>query len=201
MYNLSMLKYQNGKIEIIVGPMFAGKTAELIKRVGRYGYAGIKVLVFKPKVDSRNSDEKIKSRSGTSIDTFTIANSSEILKIWNKDYPVVAIDEAQFFDEELINVIIFLANNNVRVIVSALDQDFEGQPFGFIPNILAIAEKVDKLTAVCMQCGSAASMSFRKSSSKEIVEIGDKEYEARCRSCHESSMTERAHEFNIKNLG
>ena len=200
MYNLSMLKYQNGKIEIIVGPMFAGKTAELIKRVRRYGYAGIKSLVFKPKVDNRNLGEKIKSRSGTSIDTFTISNSREILEIWNDEYGVVAIDEAQFFDKDLINVLVYLANNNVRVIVSALDQDFEGQPFGFIPNILAVAEKVDKLTAVCMKCGSAASMSYRKSASKELVEIGDKEYEARCRSCHESSMTERAHEFNITNL-
>ena len=195
-----MLKYQNGKIEMIVGPMFAGKSAELIQRVRRYGYAGIKVLVFKPKIDDRWANKQIKSRSGTSIDTHAISKSMDIMKIWNEDYPVVAIDEAQFFDEDLIEIVTRLANNNVRVIISALDQDFEGKPFGFVPHLLAIAEKVTKLTAVCMQCGAAASMSFRKSQSTEIVEVGDKEYEARCRSCHGASMIERAHEFNIEKL-
>ena len=180
-----MFRYQNGKIEVIVGPMFAGKTAELIKRVQRYGYAGIKVLVIKPEIDVRHDPKKVKSRSGTEIDTCVASSSKEIFKIWIKgDYEVVAVDEAQFFDEDLIEVITMLANRGIRVIVSALDQDFDGKPFGNIPNILAIAEKVTKLKAVCMKCGSSASMSFRKSNSKEIIEIGDKEYEARCRDCH-----------------
>lgn len=194
-----MIEYQNGKISVIVGPMFAGKSEELIKRVKRYGFAGIKTLVIKPKLDTR-AHGVIKSRNGAAHKTVSVENANEILKIWNPDYRVVAIDEAQFFDEDIVEVATYLANKQVRVIISALDTDFEGRPFGVIPQLLAIAEKVTKLTAVCMVCGSEASMSYRNSLSQSLIEVGDSEYEARCRKCHNQSMTERVHEFSVKNL-
>ena len=179
-----MMINQNGKIELIVGPMFAGKSGELINRVKRFGFRKVKTLVIKPAIDNRHDGATIKSRNGSMVDTVIVNNATEILEKGALSYPVVAIDEAQFFDETLIEVVTTLANNDIRVIISALDLDFDGNPFGITPNLLAIAEKVTKLSAVCMKCGNDASMSYRKTKSKTLVEIGDSEYEARCRACH-----------------
>ena len=180
-----MKRYQNGKIEVIVGPMFAGKSAKLINTIRRYGYSGVKTLVIKPAIDSRHDAETIKSRTGAEIDTVIVKSAKEILNAFDgNNYSVVAIDEAQFFNDDLVEVVTKLAKKDIRVIISALDLDFDGNPFGVTPKLLAIAEKVTKLSAICMKCGNDASMSYRKNKSKEIIEIGDNEYEARCRSCH-----------------
>ena len=177
-------RYSEGLIEVITGPMFSGKSEELIKRMSQVGYAKIKSLVFKPSLDNRWDEEKVISRSGSTIETLRVKKAKEILEKWDDSYKVVAIDEAQFFDEEIVEVITYLANNGTRVIVSALDQDFDGKPFGFVPNILAVAEFISKESAICMVCGKQATMSFRKGASKEQIEVGNEEYEARCRSCH-----------------
>ncbi len=184
-------KYNDGTIEVITGSMFAGKSEELIRRIKLLGYGNTKTLVVKPSLDTRWLMSKIVSRSGSSIETVEASTSEDILKAWDLSYKAVAIDEAQFFDAGLVDVITTLANKGVRVVVSCLDQDFEGKPFGFIPNILAIAEHVDKLSAVCMKCGTAASMTFRKGKSQEQIEVGDAEYEARCRSCHFKGQLEK----------
>ncbi len=183
--------FSDGHIEIITGPMFAGKSEELIKRIKTLGYAGVKTLVIKPTIDNRWEKGKIISRAGTSIDTFQAKNANEIMENYNKTYKAVCIDEAQFFGDEILDVVVYLANNGVRVIVSCLDTDFLGKPFGCTPNLLAIAELVSKLQAVCFKCGHAATMTFRKGDSVETVVVGDSEYEARCRSCHIQGMLEK----------
>ena len=177
-------RYSEGLIEVITGPMFSGKSEELIKRIKQVGYANIKSLVFKPSTDDRWDDEKVISRSGSAIETIRVKTSKEIIEKWDDSYKVVAIDEAQFFDEDIVEVITYLANNGTRVIVSALDQDFDGKPFGFVPNILAVAEFISKESAICMVCGKQATMSFRKGLSNNQIEVGNEEYEARCRMCH-----------------
>lgn len=184
-------KYSEGLIEVITGPMFSGKSEELIKRINQVGFAKIKALVFKPSIDNRWEEEQIISRSGSSVKTIQVSSSKELLEKWDDSYKVVAIDEAQFFDEGIVEVASYLANNGVRVIISALDQDFDGKPFGFVPNLLAIAEFVSKESAICVVCGCEATMSFRKSLSKEQVQIGNDEYEARCRRCHRTGTLDR----------
>ena len=178
-------KYRTGTIEVITGPMFSGKTDELIKRVKMLSFAKIKVLVFKPSKDTRWSTNQAISRSGAKIDVIAIKDSSEILKHWNPEYKVVAIDEAQFFDEGLIKVISQLASSRVRVIVSALDQDYSMRPFGIVPSLLAIAERVKKFTSICTKCGAAATTTARIVNQSDTMLIGDAEtYEPRCRMHH-----------------
>ncbi len=184
-------KYSDGLIEVITGPMFSGKSAELIKRIDQVGFANIKALVFKPSIDDRWEEAFITSRSGSKVETRSVKNSSEILKSWDKSFKVVAIDEAQFFDDSLIEVVTTLANKGVRVIVSALDQDFDGNPFGVVPQLLAIAELVSKESAICVVCGNTATMSFRKTSNKEQINVGNDEYEARCRKCHKDGTAKK----------
>ena len=185
--------YSEGIIEVITGPMFAGKSEELIKRVKILGYANIPVLIVKPAIDNRWSKEKIFSRAGNSIKTASIKHLSEITKRFDKvNYKALAIDEVQFFDAEIIDLIINFANKGIRVIISGLDQDFEGKPFGIMPKLLAIADLVDKQHAVCNVCGRAATMTFRKNINRhDQILVGDKEYEPRCRECHYKGMLAR----------
>jgi thymidine kinase len=173
-----------GSIEVICGSMFSGKTEELIRRLKRAQYAKLHVEIFKPAVDKRYHDRLVVSHDSNSIPSIPVEHSSSILLLSN-DTQVVGIDEAQFFDEGLTDVCVNLANKGIRVIVAGLDMDFKAQPFGPIPNIMAVAEHVTKVHAVCMQCGAPASYSFRTSSDTKTVLLGEKEaYESRCRRCY-----------------
>ncbi|MGA6117871.1 thymidine kinase [Sphingobacterium anhuiense] len=173
-----------GSIEVICGSMFSGKTEELIRRLKRAQYAKLHVEIFKPAVDKRYDDRLVVSHDSNSIPSTPVEHSSSILLLSN-DTQVVGIDEAQFFDEGLTEVCVNLANKGIRVIVAGLDMDFKAQPFGPIPYIMAIAEHVTKVHAVCMQCGAPANYSFRTSTDTKTVLLGEKEaYEARCRRCY-----------------
>ena len=190
------MKHINGSIEVITGSMFSGKTDELIRRLRRARIARQEVQVFKPVIDNRYGVEKVKSHAGNEFEARPIKSSAEILKVLSKNTSVVAIDEAQFFDEGIIQVADDLAVKGVRVIVAGLDMDFRGEPFGVMPAFLARAERVDKLQAICMVCGEPASRTQRLVNGKParygdpIVIVGAAEmYEARCRKHHEVPMT------------
>ena len=181
----------DGWIEVICGSMFSGKSEELIRRVHRVQIAKKRVQVFKPTIDTRYSIQYIYSHNGTKIEAINISNSKELLEKTEPDTEVVAIDEAQFYDKEIVAICQKLADQGRRVIVAGLDQDFRGEPFGPIPELLAVAEYIDKLQAICMICGSPASRTQRLVNgqpakySDPIILIGAKEtYEARCRKCH-----------------
>jgi thymidine kinase len=170
--------------------MFSGKTEELIRRVKLALIAKQRVQVFKPKVDDRYATEYIISHSEQKVICTPIKKSSDILNSVRDSTRTVGIDEAQFFDEGIVDVCEKLANRGIRVIVAGLDQDFQGKPFGCMPQILAIAESVSKLKAVCMVCGGEASKSQRLIVAKEQIVVGSGEaYEARCRACHDPDFT------------
>ncbi len=172
-----------GWIEVICGSMFSGKSEELIRRLKRAHIANQKVEIFKPLIDNRYDDEDIVSHDQSRIHSTPVGAAQRILLL-AQDVEVIGIDEAQFFDENLPEVCESLAQNGLRVIVAGLDKDFLGRPFGTIPQLLAIADTVTKLHAICMKCGGLATHSFRKVSSKEQVVLGEKEsYEPRCRKC------------------
>lgn len=179
-------KYSDGLIEVITGPMFSGKTEELIKRITILSYAEIPTLVIKPKIDNRFSNSEIISRSGKSIQSYAVENVEDIKTLFNQsEYRALVIDEVQFFGEALVEFIDGLANKGVHVIVCGLDQNYLRKPFGIMPQILAIAEHITKLTAVCLICKNAASCTYRKTKNSDEISIGDmEEYEARCRRCH-----------------
>lgn len=184
--------YAKGMIEVITGPMFSGKSEELIKRVKILGHARINTLVAKPAIDTRWDKEKILSRAGSSIETVGVKNTKELKeKFESNQYAALAIDEIQFLDEDILPYIISLANEGVRVIVSGLDMDYTGKPFGIMPTLLAQADLVDKQQAVCNQCGVAATMTFRKTNGTDQVQIGNDEYEPRCRVCHYQGMLKK----------
>lgn len=198
--NLTMMyrKYNNGIIEVITGPMFAGKSEELIRRVRLMGFANEKVLVVKPSIDTRWDHDKITSRSGRSIETIVVEKADEIITAFNQNtYAVVAIDEAQFFGNNIIDVAVGLADKGVRVIISTLDTDFERKPFIPSPNLLAVAENVTKLAAVCFRCAKAATFTYRKTKSTETIVVGNDEYEARCRKCHIYGTIEKTQEIKV----
>ena len=181
-----------GSVEIICGSMFCGKTEELIRRLRRAKIARQQVQVFKPAVDDRHDRKKVVSHSGFDLEAQSIDHSSEILKALQKDTTVVGIDEVQFFDDEIAKVIEGLAERGLRVIAAGLDTDFRGEPFGCVPELMARAERVDILHAICMVCGGPASRTQRLVDGKPahyyepIVVIGALEmYEARCREHHE----------------
>jgi thymidine kinase len=181
----------HGWVEVIVGPMYSGKSEELIRRIRRTKIAKQKVQVFKPEIDNRYSKEDVVSHCGGKVEAVPVKDSSEILNILEADTQVVAIDEVQFFDEGIIDIITTLADNNIRVICAGLDTDFRGVPFGSIPVLLAIAEFVDKIQAICIVCGNPATRTQRLINGKParyedpILLIGATEsYEARCRKCH-----------------
>jgi thymidine kinase len=173
----------NGWIEVICGSMFSGKTEELIRRIRRAEFAQQSILLVKPKVDTRYSEENVVSHQGTAIQAKVVDNSSEILELWKKE-KIVAIDEAQFFDEDLTFICDQLANKGARVIIAGLDMDFKGIPFGPIPALLAMAEYVTKVHAICVSCGNLAQFSHRITSGEERVVLGaQNNYEPLCRTC------------------
>jgi thymidine kinase len=174
-----------GWIEVICGSMFSGKTEELIRRLKRAKIARQQVEIFKPAIDVRYDEEKVVSHDANEIMSTPVPSSSNILLLAN-NVDVVGIDEAQFFDAELPNVCSQLANQGIRVIVAGLDMDFMGKPFGPIPNLLAVAEYITKVHAICVKCGSLAHFSHRTIISEKLVVLGEKEsYEPLCRSCFE----------------
>jgi len=174
---------RRGSIEVITGSMFSGKTEELIRRLRRAQYAGLKVEIFKPSLDKRYSESRVVSHDEKSILSTAVDNASSILLL-AADVRVVGIDEAQFFDNAIIDVCNNLADNGIRIVIAGLDMDFMGNPFGPMPGLLAIAEYVTKVHAICMRCGNLAQYSFRKSDEEQVVLLGEKDkYEPLCRSC------------------
>ena len=186
-YNIN----KTGYIEVICGPMYAGKTEELIRRITRKDYAKRKYLVFKPKIDTRYSETEISSHNLRKIKAHCISDAKEIYDFLDDTIQAVVIDEVQFFNHDMVDVCNDLANKGLRVICAGLDLDFKGSPFGIMPEILAYAEKVTKLTAICVCCGEEATRTQRiidghpAYDDDAIVLVGAKEsYEARCRKCH-----------------
>ncbi|MEJ2904216.1 MULTISPECIES: thymidine kinase [Pedobacter] len=173
-----------GSIEVICGSMFSGKTEELLRRLRRAQIAQLNVEIFKPKTDTRYDENAVVSHDLNSIQSTPVETSSSILLL-DANTQVVGIDEAQFFDEDLPDVCNKLAQKGIRVIVAGLDMDFLGKPFGPIPALMAIAELVTKVNAVCVRCGSPAMYSFRKVASESKILLGEKDsYEPRCRRCY-----------------
>lgn len=181
----------HGYIEAVIGPMYSGKSEELIRRLKRAKIAKQNVVVFKPGIDDRYSKEDVVSHSGYAINAVAIQKSSQIYDYIQNDTQVVGIDEVQFFDDEIVDIAIDLANKGIRVIAAGLDMDFKGEPFGPTPRLLAVAEFVDKIQAICSVCGQPATRSQRLIDGKPakydapIIQVGAVEsYEARCRKCH-----------------
>jgi thymidine kinase len=173
-----------GTIEVIAGSMFSGKTEELIRRLKRAKIARQKVEIFKPTVDIRYSVTEVVSHDENSIRSTPVENSANILLL-SGGVDVVGIDEAQFFDHGLVDVVIKLANMGIRVIIAGLDMDFKGAPFGPIPDLMAVADYVTKVHAICVRCGSIAQFSHRLSEKEQVVLLGEKDvYEPLCRSCY-----------------
>lgn len=175
---------RSGWIEVICGSMFSGKTEELIRRLNRARIAKQKVEIFKPEIDKRYSDEDVVSHNANAIRSIPVQSASQIL-FYANEFDVIGIDEAQFFDAEIVSVCNHLANNGVRVIVAGLDMDFAGKPFGPMPNLLAIADYVTKVHAICMRCGNLANYSHRTIEGDKLVVLGETEsYEPLCRTCY-----------------
>lgn len=186
------MKHHTGSIEVVTGSMFSGKTDELIRRLRRATIARQNVQVFKPVIDNRYNVDKVTSHAGTVFQAVPVACSADITRILEPATSVVGIDEAQFFDEGIVEVAQILAGRGIRVLVAGLDTDFRGEPFGCMPVFMAIAERVDKLQAICMVCGEPASRTQRLVNDKPayyddpVVIVGASEmYEARCRQHHE----------------
>jgi thymidine kinase len=176
---------RTGSIEVITGSMFSGKSEELIRRVRRAQIARQSVQLFKPRIDARYSDAEIVSHSEMKMPSQAVERAAEILAGVQPGTEVVGIDEGQFFDASLVDVADALANRGIRVIVAGLDQDFRGRPFDPMPQLMAIAEYVDKTLAVCMRCGAPANRSQRLTSAEDRVVVGGMgQYEARCRRCY-----------------
>ncbi|MFL2637542.1 MAG: thymidine kinase [Flavobacteriaceae bacterium] len=180
-----------GKIEVICGSMFSGKTEELIKRLKKVELNGLKYIVFRPKLDSRNPENKIISHAKSEISASIVSSAEEILKL-SKEYSVIGIDEAQFFDQSIVEVCNALANQGVRIIAAGLDMDYEGNPFGPMPYLMACAEEVTKVHAICVETGNPAGYSFRKNESNNLVLIGEKkEYSPLSREVFFKKMAKR----------
>ena len=182
---------RTGSIEVICGSMFSGKTEELIRRIKRAKIARQRVEIFKPAIDVRYSTLEVVSHDENAIRSTPVENSSNILLL-AADVDVVGIDEAQFFDRHLIEVAVQLANQGIRVIIAGLDMDFRGNPFGPIPGLMAVADYVTKVHAVCVRCGSIAQFSHRLTEKEQIVLLGEKDiYEPLCRRCYNMEVTEK----------
>lgn len=174
---------RRGWIEVICGSMFSGKTEELIRRLKRVKIANLKVEIFKPAIDTRYDEVKIVSHDTNAIHSTPVESSASILLL-AQDVDVVGIDEAQFFDPGIADVCEQLALRGIRVIVAGLDMDYQGNPFGQMPNLLAKADYISKLHAICMKCGNIANISYRKVAGGGQVLLGEKDiYEPRCRHC------------------
>jgi thymidine kinase len=177
-----------GSIEVICGSMFSGKTEELIRRLKRAKFAKMNVQIFKPCIDVRYSEDEVVSHDSHSIDSTPISSPAKMLEI-AQDVQVVGIDEAQFFDESIVEVVQTLANRGVRVIIAGLDTDFLGKPFGPMPALMAVAEDIQKVHAICVRCGSPANHSHRLSQSSELVVLGETDiYEPLCRHCYNEAV-------------
>ncbi|SUZ70995.1 uncharacterized protein METZ01_LOCUS23849 [marine metagenome] len=184
-------KTSKGRLEVICGSMFSGKTEELIKRIKKVELDKQKFIVFKPKTDSRSPKDKIISHGKIEIGAKMVENTKEIYSC-SKNYDVIGIDEAQFFDQDLVLVCNKLANDGCRVIVSGLDMDYKGSPFGPMPNLMACAEEVTKVHAVCVETGELANYSYRKNAANDLILVGEqKEYEPLSRSAFIKRMAKR----------
>jgi len=180
-----------GWIEVITGSMFSGKTEELIRRLKRARIAMQRVEIFKPQIDTRYDEEQVVSHDENAIVSTPVETAANIL-LMTSEVDVIGIDEAQFFDQGLIEVCNQLANSGIRVIVAGLDMDYRGVPFGPIPGLLAIAEYVTKVHAICIRCGSLAQYTYRKSEVDKLVLLGEKdEYEPLCRMCYQKAKDQR----------
>ncbi|MCB0790730.1 MAG: thymidine kinase [Flavobacteriales bacterium] len=181
-----------GWIEVICGSMFSGKTEELIRRLRRAEFAKQRVEIFKPSIDSRYDEVQVVSHDATSIHSTPVPSSSNLLLL-AQDIEVVGVDEAQFFDDGLPTVCDQLANGGSRVIVAGLDMDFQGRPFGPMPQLMAMAEFVTKVHAICVHCGQLASFSHRTHGSRDLIHLGETEsYVPLCRGCFEKARSEQA---------
>lgn len=185
------MEHRAGSLEVICGSMFCGKTDELIRRLRRAEIAKQKVQVFKPAIDNRYEEQRVASHAGNTFEAIAVSSSKEVLELLAPNTTVVGIDEAQFFDENIIEVIKSLADNGIRVIAAGLDQNFKGEPFACMPTLMALAERVDKLQAICMVCGEPASRTQRLVNGRParyddpVIIVGASEmYEARCRQHH-----------------
>lgn len=177
-----------GSIEVICGSMFSGKTEELIRRLKRAQFAKQKVEIYKPGIDVRYSDDEVVSHDSHSIPSTPIDSPASMLLL-SSDVEVVGIDEAQFFDDTIVEVVQTLANRGVRVIIAGLDTDFKGKPFGPMPALMAVAEDIQKVHAICVKCGSPANHSHRLSSSNQLVVLGETDlYEPLCRHCFNAAI-------------
>ncbi len=177
-----------GWIEVVCGSMFSGKTEELIRRLKRAQFAKLKVEIFKPKIDTRYSEEDVVSHDAHAIRCTPVDNSGNILLLTG-EVDVVGIDEAQFFDANIVSVCKILANNGIRVIVAGLDMDYQGNPFGPMPQLMAVAEYVTKVHAICVRCGNLANHSHRLSENDKLVMLGElHDYEPICRHCYNELM-------------
>ena len=175
---------KTGSLEVIAGSMFSGKTEELIRRLKRAKIAQQKVEIFKPAIDVRYSVSEVVSHDENSISSTPVSNSANILLL-SGNVDVIGIDEAQFFDKGLVEVAVKLANLGIRVIVAGLDMDFKGEPFGPIPELMAVADHVDKVHAICVKCGNVAQFSHRLSNKEQVVLLGERDvYEPLCRGCY-----------------
>lgn len=186
------MRHTSGSVEVITGSMFSGKTDELIRRLRRARIARQRIQVFKPSIDTRYGNDKLTSHAGSEFEATPVDHAGEILEKVDPKTTVVGIDEAQFFEDEICEVVQRLADRGVRVIVAGLDTDFRGEPFGPMPALMAQAERVDKLHAICMVCGAPASRTQRLINGRPahyndpVVVVGASElYEARCRQHHE----------------
>ena len=185
------IKNLKGSIEVICGSMFSGKTEELIKRIKKAELDNKKFIVFKPKTDSRNPKDKIISHGKSEIGAKIVEAPKDIFS-YSKNLDVVGIDEAQFFNQDLVDVCNKLANRGVRVIVSGLDMDYKGIPFGPIPNLMACSEEVTKVHAICVETGELANYSYRKNATNDLILVGEKkEYEPLSRSAFIKKMEKR----------
>jgi len=181
---------KSGCIEVVCGSMFSGKTEELIRRLRRAQFANQKIAIFKPTLDKRYSDVEVVSHDFHKLTSTPIQNPAEMLKI-GADVQVVGVDEAQFFGDSLVEVCQTLANRGVRVVVAGLDMDYLGQPFGPMPRLMAVAEDVQKVHAICVKCGALATYSHRLSKSQDLVLLGEKDvYEPLCRACFNAARAE-----------
>ena len=199
MFLENTLKYgkQFGWIEVVCGSMFSGKTEELIRRLKRAKFAKLKVAIFKPSIDTRHKKSKIVSHNKNKIKCKTVKTAKDIYKLGHK-CDVVGIDEAQFFDDGIIEVCNGLANSGVRVIVAGLDMDYTGKPFGPMANLMATAEYVPKVHAICSKTGGLAQYSYRKAKSDELIMLGEEqEYEPLCRATFFKRMTKRAKKITV----
>ena len=191
---------KTGCIEVVCGSMFSGKTEELIRRLRRAQFANQKIAIFKPTVDNRYSEVEVVSHDFHKISSTPIHDPAEMLKV-GPEIQVVGVDEAQFFDESLVDVCQQLADRGIRVIVAGLDTDYLGLPFGPMPRLMAVAEDVQKVHAICVRCGALANHSHRLSKSEDLVLLGEKNvYEPLCRDCYNAARAREEQEKSTPRL-